>query len=324
MKLKFNNYSLEDLASERSFINYCLNSNDKDVNFWNEWILDNPERNKDVNLAREIVTKYSLGLDQSELNFERNKFLEHLNLIGSQSSESKQILNHKSLWYYTSRIAAVFVVAVGISVSIFQQSGKFSIETVSLETTIKQNPAGQKSTIYLSDGTKVILNAQSSLLYNNDFGSEKREVKLTGEAFFEVSKDPKKPFIVRTGDIITTVLGTSFNVNAFPEMRNIQVAVMTGKVKVETSANADDSNTAQELHLLPTEMAVYNTTDKTLVPTKFSLEEISWKDGIIFFKNTNEPMALAKLERWYGVEFEIVNKSPRLWDITAEYDNISL
>jgi transmembrane sensor len=325
MKSKYQNYSVGDLVSERSFINYCLNSNEGDEIFWNDWILHNPEHIKDINQAKDIVIKYSLGLAEPELSSERNRFIKSLDAVGTEDQDHLLVPNKKSVWTYLGRIAAVLLVAVGIVFTIKYISDSPPQLPLAVTKTIKQNPAGQKSTIYLSDGTKVILNAQSKLVYNEQFGTEKREVSLVGEAFFEVTKDTNKPFIVKSADLVTTVLGTSFNVNAYPEKNETQVAVITGKVAVEATSIINEANTAQKIYLLPSEMATYSASDNTLIPSTFSPEEItSWKDGIIYFKNTDEKLVLNKLEKWYGVEIESQNKSPRKWDITAEYDNLSL
>lgn len=323
MKLKFKNYSIEDFATEKSFINYCLSSDEKDVDFWNEWLLNHPDRTTEINEARALVLKYSLALPEPELSQERNRFISELNSSAGENQEV-QAGRSASMWSYVGRVAAVLLLGIGLGLTF-----KFSTENdpqidKPISRIIKQNPAGQKSTIYLSDGTKVILNAKSRMEYDEGFGGEKREVTLVGEAFFEVTKDPEKPFVVRSGDIVTTVLGTSFNVNAYPEASNVQVAVMTGKVRVENKLVANNDQNAR-VDLVPSEMATYDTNNNTLTPSSFSPEEvISWKDGIIYFKNADEPSVLAKLEKWYGVEIDTENKSPRLWNITAEYDNLSL
>ncbi|MEQ6119467.1 FecR domain-containing protein [Reichenbachiella sp. MALMAid0571] len=320
MKLKFKNYSIEDFASEKSFINYCLNNNDDDVSFWNEWILNNPDRTKDVNQAKSIVVKYSLGLSEPELSFERNEFIAKLDAISNEPVAKKTVVI-SPVWSYVGRVAAVLVIALGLGVIIKMTFGDQKYEVLATASkTIKRNPVGQKSIIYLSDGTKVILNAESSMEFDEDFGNVSREVTLVGEAFFEVAKDVSKPFVIKTGEVTTTVLGTSFNVNAYPEMNGVQVAVMTGKVAVENTSATDSS-----VSLKPTEMVTYDARTGILTPSVFLPEEIiSWKDGIIYFKNADEKSVFAKLEKWYGVKVEAENESPRSWNITAEYDNLSL
>ena len=292
MKLKFKNYSVEDFASEKSFINYCLKNNDEDVNFWNEWMINNPDRTKDINQAKNIVVKFSLGLLEPELSTERNRFVEKLDVISSDPA-AKKVVTMSPFWSYVGRVAAVLVVAVGLGLTIKLaiSDQKYDVLTTTSKT-IKKNPVGQKSIIYLSDGTKVVLNAESSMEFDEDFGNVTREVMLTGEAFFEVAKDANKPFIIKAGEVTTTVLGTSFNVNAYPEMNGVQVAVMTGKVAVENT-----SITGNSVSLKPTEMVTYDAKTGAMTASAFLPEEIiSWKDGIIYFKNADEKFVFAKLE----------------------------
>ena len=119
--------------------------------------------------------------------------------------------------------------------------------TVPLELLVKETQRGQKSTITLADGSTVMLNAQSRLTYPGQFAGT-REVVLEGEAFFLVNHNPDKPFVVRSGHLQTTVLGTSFNIEAFPE-KNIKVTVATGKVRVRHTNHRPQPNN------LPTEHA---------------------------------------------------------------------
>ncbi len=97
----------------------------------------------------------------------------------------------------------------------------------------KSTEPGQKLSFHLEDGTKVILNAGSKIWYPSNFNIHEREVILEGEAFFEVSKDASRPFRIVTESVVTTALGTSFNINAFPSNENIEIALVTGKVSVE-------------------------------------------------------------------------------------------
>ncbi len=319
MKSQYENYAIEDLATEQSFINYCLQTNTGDVEFWNEWILNHPERTQEIKAAKSIVLKYSLGLNENELNEERDSFIARLDSqIKEAENEGRSI--KLPVWTYVGRIAAVLVIVFGVTLSVNylnnQPVGALKIAS----KTVKQNPTGQKSTIYLGDGTKVILNAASRIEYDDTFGNQYRKVKLIGEAFFEVSRDPSKPFIVETGELHTTVLGTSFNINAYPDQETVKVAVVSGSVAVGKSS--DEQSTVR---LKPEEMATYHSEKKDITSGKFDMEEVvSWKDGIIFFRNATEKQVLTKLEKWYGVKILVNNKSPRPWDITAEYDNLSL
>ncbi|MEL7589361.1 MAG: FecR domain-containing protein [Prolixibacteraceae bacterium] len=166
-------------------------------------------------------------------------------------------------------------------------------------------PAGQISELVLSDGTKVWLNAGSKISYPSDFSSRKRAVRLTGEAFFEVKKDRKHPFLVYTKAMNIKVLGTSFNIDAYEENQFVNTTLVEGKVEIQ-------NKTGQEIaRLVPGQIARYNITnheiDLSEVDTRFYS---SWKEGKITFFNEPLEVIAMKLERWYNVK------------ITFEQENI--
>ena len=185
----------------------------------------------------------------------------------------------------------------------------------------RSNPAGRNSVITLPDGTRIRLNAASTLIFPEAFSGDTRQVSLRGEAFFEVAKDSSKPFIINTGRFSTTVLGTSFNINAYASAEEIKVAVLTGKVFVENQ----DGTAKNSLTITPKEMAVFNKTSGNLNKYTYSyLKEVAWKDNIIHFENANMDSIIDKLTQWYGVTFILNKRIASKKDYTATYDNKSL
>lgn len=186
----------------------------------------------------------------------------------------------------------------------------------------KQNLAGQKSRVYLPDGSVVWLNSESKLTFPEKFTDEKREVHLSGEAFFDVLRNPEQPFIVRSGNISTTVLGTAFNIRTFEDEGNISVALENGRLKVEIEGNADPS----EIYLEPGEAAKYSKNEGVISKEIFDQEQIlSWKDGVIVFKDAGTGEVFHTLARWYGVEFKIQNNAGKEeWTYTGTFDDETL
>ncbi|MEQ6120898.1 FecR domain-containing protein [Reichenbachiella sp. MALMAid0571] len=188
---------------------------------------------------------------------------------------------------------------------------------------VKSTKWGQKQTLTLSDGSVVKLNSGSSIFFPEQFGSDSREIKLIGEAFFEVVKDSRRPFRVLTGDIATVVLGTSFNVNAYPEKNKIDISLVTGKVRVESSNYGQKA--IDPIYLTPGEQASYSLSTLYIKKQKFDTEEmLGWKSGILYFKNANESTLVAKLEKWYGVEISVINQTENKIDISTKFDNATL
>lgn len=171
---------------------------------------------------------------------------------------------------------------------------------------------GQKANIVLSDGTTIRLNAESALVYPEVFDETSRQVTLAGEAFFEVTENPVKPFIIRSGDLKTTVLGTSFNIHAYPGDTSIAVTVASGKVKVESFPDNESDNTLEEgrgVLLIPNQKATYNITSNNINTTKVDASHFTaWKDGIIRFDDIPLKQAAQILERWFNVTITFENE----------------
>ena len=167
------------------------------------------------------------------------------------------------------------------------------------EYNVLQPPVGGFYHLELSDGTRVWLNSESELEYPVLFGKGKRVVKLTGEAFFEVTKDASRPFIVETNDIRTRVLGTSFNIKAYQNEPAIATTLFTGKVEVALL-----TDTLRRVVLVPGKQADLNLQTNHLSVGEVNLEHvIAWKEGMFMFNKENIEVVTRQIERWYGVKF---------------------
>lgn len=173
------------------------------------------------------------------------------------------------------------------------------------------NDGSEARTINLTDGSVVVLKPLSELIVNNDFKDKTREVRLKGEAFFKVQRDPQKPFIVYANEVVTKVLGTSFNIKAYENESDITVAVTTGKVAVyankqKTSGNGVDFQTP-EVILTPNQEMVYHRGGDVLAKKLVDKPEIILPDSHLFrmkFENTPVPEIFEMLKKNYGVEIQ--------------------
>ncbi|GEO03860.1 iron dicitrate transporter FecR [Adhaeribacter aerolatus] len=190
--------------------------------------------------------------------------------------------------------------------------------------TIQSGP-GIRKNISLEDGSVITLNANSQVTYPQHFTSHKREITLTGEAFFEVAKDAQRPFIVKTGGLFTQALGTSFNINYRPGKQNVAIALATGSVKIEKS---QPGNKNQLAILQPGQQLQYSQIDLTYKVSGFDAQAIlSWREGILYFKQANLEEVIQKLESWYGIHIQVSGKIPgkkQEWHYTGSYQNESL
>ena len=188
----------------------------------------------------------------------------------------------------------------------------------------KFNQAGRKSTIYLKDGTSVVLNSESGLTYKESFSDSIREVRLSGEAFFDVAKDSSRPFVVLTDEVKVVALGTSFNVNSFLENREVKVSLSSGSVAVCRSSEYLPGNKDQVVLLPGQEVSFGRESSEFSEVRDFDAEKVmAWKNGVLRFDETSMSNVLFELSRWYGVNFEITGKMD-LISYTGSFTNQNL
>ncbi len=166
-------------------------------------------------------------------------------------------------------------------------------------------PYGKTSEIILPDETKVWLNAGSRLIYPEVFKDKTREVLLVGEAYFEVAHQENRPFIVQTTDIRIQVLGTKFNVSAYPSDNIIETALAEGRVKLEQK-NAGFFSESVEVN--PGQLASFNKTEGITRLKEVDTDNyIFWKDGLLKFESTDLSRIAKRLERYYNIHFKYAN-----------------
>jgi len=223
--------------------------------------------------------------------------------------EKKLKFHHRRLYPVRTFVAAA-VVLLCLSVwAAYLYMQPASIQTV---TTLAET-----RTILLPDGTSVTLNHYSSLSYPKQFKSDNREVELSGEAYFEVSKNKKHPFIVQTETIDVQVLGTHFNVDAYPDNPDVKTTLLTGSVAVS------NKNNSVHMVLKPNEVAIYNKVEEKL--TRKVLEnvedEISWRQGEFIFDDLPLQEIARELSNSFGATIHIADTALQNYRITARFRN---
>jgi len=165
-------------------------------------------------------------------------------------------------------------------------------------------PVGSRTVVQLSDGSTVHLNYGSRIKYPQNFIGETREVNLIGEGYFEVAHNPENPFIVKTGEINIKALGTTFNVDAYPETNKIAITLVKGKVVLEKILkNGELDNLGA---LVPGQYASFDTSSGKIVSSQGNIEKyIAWIDGKLVFDNEPICSIANTLSRMFNAEFEI-------------------
>jgi ferric-dicitrate binding protein FerR (iron transport regulator) len=181
-------------------------------------------------------------------------------------------------------------------------------------------PYGKKSMIILSDGTKVWLNAGSQLIYPSVFVNKTRQVMLIGEAYFDVAKNPEKPFIVRASDIHIQVLGTRFDISAYPEDKMIQTVLEEGKVTLKYSGKGI-LNREYEVEMVPNQKIELN---KSTGEAKSQMVDVSkyvsWKEGMLEFEKADLIRALKQVERYYDIKIRLADPMIGLYKLSGKLD----
>lgn len=179
---------------------------------------------------------------------------------------------------------------------------------------------GERTSFLLPDGTKVSLNSNSQLMFPEEFTGNLRQVELSGEAFFEVTPKREAPFIVHTTAMDVRVLGTAFNVEAFPGAPVVNTTLVHGKVTLESEIGHETTTLAE---LNPYERVTFHVDNHQVeIHRETNLEQyIGWKDGKLVFLNSSIEEVAKKLELWYDVSVQIHGESLKRLHFTATFTN---
>ncbi|ETZ22750.1 FecR family protein [Pedobacter sp. V48] len=224
-------------------------------------------------------------------------FLEIKGTIRANELKVVPVGSQKYLWYKIAGVAAVLIMVFGLYLSWpLLEKSMLSQDLASLSI-----PDHEKKQITLADGTQVWLNAGSELKYPNEFNGKTREIYLSGEAYFDVKHDAAKPFLIHTGKVLTTVLGTAFNIKEDQSKHTLEVTVTRGKVSV-----ADDGKV---LSILTSnqQVSVDMISRKPIEKTIDAQTVIAWRDENILFDDITLSDAAIQLEQHFHVKITFNN-----------------
>ncbi|WP_257666844.1 FecR family protein [Parapedobacter tibetensis] len=319
-------YDVEQFVADETFCQYCLGNNPDAVRFWQEWVAMHPEKKPVVDRAKKLY--FALNGDHTDVDF-RADFTKFKQVLNQHSSDQKgtirpplKPIKTKKLVQYI--IAATLLCSIGLPLWLFwknetQSDNPHSSLSV-VETEQYSTGVGERKHIQLPDGSKVMLNARSTLIVASDFNQKTRSIQLSGEAFFEVAHQPTRPFLVNTPHITVKVTGTVFNVKDYPNDFTTETVLLKGSVAVNHhQGNVDDkTNRTKWIELKPNQKLIFPNQAYTaaeeapplIVPELTSVvpvatsslpAEAEWtRNRLIFHDETFEEIALI-LERWYDV-----------------------
>lgn len=285
---------------------------------------------KNIELKIEKFIEFRTGLSSEDKKLEAGLLIDEIKTVDVNrayqkvSSRIKYQSQTTSIITIITRIAAVLTLPLlAFTVwSLFFQEKPLEIRKNEITWNEIQSPVGMRSHVVLPDGTDLWLNAESKIRYSIPFTRENRQVELSGEAFLKVVKNEEAPFIVNAGAAAVKVLGTQFNVKAYDDEENIEIALAEGSVEF-TGTTADGKKA--EAKLIPNDfLAMNKTTGKVGLVNKNLNNHISWVKNIIIFDETPMPEVAKTLERWYGVKVVIADAEINKYRFTTTFENESL
>jgi hypothetical protein len=235
-------YSAEDFVRDESYLRYYFRLNSDDITYWQDWISRHPEKLDVIVSADQLIALLSLHLPEDEFQVEYERILKAVGSPAAQPfdpgfGERKKTIPFIPVFKRLSTLrwvaASVIVLLCIPAYFVFIARPHTPIpSSVALGMEQKINASDHSMEIELEEGTCITLEPGARLIFPHHFLQDKREVSLEGDAFFNVSKNPKRPFYIYCNNLVTHVLGTSFSIKTDKQHKKVEVSVRTGKVEV--------------------------------------------------------------------------------------------
>ena len=264
------------------------------------WLKASPENQKHFQQMREIWFSTISANEEERYNKEDaySRFLSRTRQIPQKEKTVKKLSLHK-FFYGAAAVALRCLISFASYRTGTEQVKKQFAEMV------VEAPLGSKTRLYLPDGTLVWLNAGSTITYSQGFGVEERKLKLSGEGYFEVTRNKQLPFEITTKELQLRVLGTKFNFRNYPEDEEVSVSLLEGKVSLRNYLKNDAL-----CYLEPDQKAILNKKNgKLMVSASEARYTAEWTNGFLFFDEELLPDIIKELERSYNVKIYIEDES---------------
>ena len=337
--MDYRRYSVDEFATDEMFQTWVMAPTPEITAFWLKWIEDHPEKSGEIGMARELVLTVS-GMHNDDLSDEIlcHEIEEISRLAELQKNRKKQSIYQfiqQPIW----RVAAIFLMVSAIGLWLYNKEAgsvvpaRISAKRIPADSIIiRKNDAAHEMTVFLSDNSVATLSPGSTISYPETFAAGERKVTLTGEAFFDVAKNPESPFLVYTNETVTKVLGTSFRVKAMDQENTVMVLVKTGRVSVypkteyETLQKKPDKSVSV-IVLNPNQQAVFNRKDnkllKGIVINRQLLSELSVQKELVF---DDKPVSqvFKTLQEMYGIVIDYDQDMLANYSISAQFNDENL
>lgn len=304
--------TVEDLLSDESFLNYYFQKNENDKLDWEDWQAEVPEREALVKTAFLLLDRLSLKFDDTQIEIKLQELQAKI-----RKQQQKRTFNYSVFL----RIAAtiLFLVAVVGYFFLPKKAGTEGGQFAAVTQAIENKAIGKIAAYKLSDGTLVRLNSNSKIRLSEDFNAKNRDVFLEGEAYFEVAKNPSKPFRVHAGKSVTTAIGTAFTIRAVKNETSVKVVLVEGKVRVE---NIEATKKQIKELIAGQQIEIQKDTILNIEYVKNMPLTLRWKEGLVMtFRDAPLSEVFKTLNENYHTK--IIYTADSQWKdakITAEFD----
>ena len=339
---QYQEYSLEDFVLDAQFQNWVRYKRDSDVTFWETYLLNHGEQSQDILRAKTLLESVYVHceshIDDSEIDFEIQELLSKVrdNHDGILAAEATGITPVRNIFGRNPIFWAAAAVVLMLGLGWFYQHNGRSLTDYERLTRGKslheeENDSNANKLITLTDGSKVTLTPHAKISFPERFSAEKREVYLSGEALFHVSKDAKRPFLVYANQLVTKVLGTTFSIIAQDAAKKTSVEVKEGKVSVFRENDFVDVKNQKALQskgmvLTANQKVVYERESTNMVKSISDSPQLIPGENAMSFNFVNTPASevLSDLEDAYQVDIIFDKDILRGCPITATLTNQSL
>jgi len=357
--------NIEKLIRDDSFINFCLKRDEQDIAIWEAILLTQPEKRVLVSAAKErlllliqavregerelAVERLSNAIDQlaadsdnagsnkaSSDNIDKDNGDGSPIFAEAAASRKRNLLNNP--WI---RAAAIILISTGGWLAYNYHNRK--IADTDNRTIIAGK--GERKSFILPDGSQVILDGDSKLVLSDKFDSRNREIELTGEAYFDIRHHEGSPFVIHTAFMDVKVLGTTFNVRAYPDESTATTSLIKGRVAISLPGSTNPEHVF-ELH--PMQKIVVDRSNKVVSDTSQSVQSIThtktsihidsirknthlnlvtetaWTENRLAFNDEPMEMIAMKLEKWFGITVEFANPNIKSLPFTGSFENPDL
>ncbi|PKA97500.1 FecR family protein [Flavobacteriaceae bacterium MAR_2009_75] len=263
-----------------------------------KWLIKNPKQQQRYNLLKaRYVAQLLRESDPNYINYKLSRRATIYKIIG-----------------------AAALVIILVSLSFLFNSEQAATQLTESTIVMAETAIGESRTIELSDGSKIMLNANTTLSYPQTFSKEIREVSLQGEAFFDIAHNSDRPFVVNTENGMKIhVLGTTFNVKSYPEDQNIETTLVSGKVRV---IEEKDNKTVV---LNPSQRATYVKNEDKIIIEKVQTSNLTaWRQGKLIYDETPIREVIGDLKRKYQVSISVESPEIMNYEYTGSFDNLSI